>query len=68
MYAVTMFKYVAASYFALEAVIRNEFAGDEISCAAGLDADTRTLLDDLFPNASVSQRVGFRQMARPQPG
>lgn len=68
MYGITMLRYISAAYFALEALVINEFSGTQMSCASGMDSGTRVLLDNLFTSASPAQRAALRQMERPQPG
>lgn len=63
-----MLRHISVAYFALEALIVNEFSGAQMSCEAGMDSGTRTLLQNLFTNASAVQRATLRQMEKPQPG
>lgn len=68
LYGITTLRYISAAYFALEALVINEFGGTQISCETGLDSGTRVLLDNLFTSASAGQRAALRQMEKPQPG
>jgi hypothetical protein len=68
LHGLSVFKYLSAAYFVLEAMVTNEFSSTTISCASGLDAKTQRVLQELFVNSTAAQKAVIRQAGLPQPG
>lgn len=63
----TQLRYISATYFALEALMTNEFKGGLLDCSKGLDSSQVQMLSSGLLGASVYQKAVIQQLARPQP-
>jgi hypothetical protein len=65
---ITQLRYISASYFAIEALVQNEFRGTTMDCEAGLGAGLVDPLTAGLNNTSPLQLAVLNQLKQPQPG
>lgn len=68
MHWLTQLRYISAAYFALEALVQNEFNGRTSDCSGGLEAGLVDMLLAGLSNATPMQRTVLNRMKEPQPG
>lgn len=64
----TQLRYVAASYFALEALMVNEHTGRRMDCSNGLTPSQVDTLTAGLVNTSASTKAIIASLKNPQPG
>lgn len=64
----TQLRYISAAYFALEALVQNEFTGRISDCSRGLESGLVDMLQAGLANATPVQRTVLNRMKEPQPG
>lgn len=68
MHWLTQLRYISAAYFALEALVLNEFTGQTSDCSKGLEARLVDMLKAGLSSATPLQLTMLERMKQPQPG
>jgi hypothetical protein len=64
----TQLRWVTASYYALEALMVNQYTGLLLDCSGGLPAEQVDTVTGSLVNATPFQQAMLQHLKQPQPG